>query len=259
MLATSREPLRIDGERIWLVPPFRSLSLTMLWRQTGRSRTEAVRLLAERAEAALPSFVLSPSNCQSAVEICRRLDGIPLAIELAAARVRVLSLEQIAARLHDGFRVLGAGYRTEALRHQTLAHLFLEKSARPHLRFRSGVVGNGKPGDLEDGQPIRYRQPGTRGIHAQEGVVEIRVVCSTAEPDVIPSGDERHGARVAHPKTDARVSVASAQQPARVLGFGPPVADDRHRRCDHEIPLPSTSDGAGLANPRGDGQASLHG
>ena len=120
VLATSREPLRIDGERIWLVPP---LSLPESQDALPPDRAleyEAVRLLAERAEAALPSFVLSPSNCQSAVEICRRLDGIPLAIELAAARVRVLSLEQIAARLHDCFRVLGAGHRTEVPRHQTL-------------------------------------------------------------------------------------------------------------------------------------------
>ena len=120
VLATSREPLRIDGERIWLVPP---LSLPESQDALPPDRAleyEAVRLLAERAEAALPSFVLSPGNCQSAVEICRRLDGIPLAIELAAARVRVLSLEQIAARLHDCFRVLGAGHRTEVPRHQTL-------------------------------------------------------------------------------------------------------------------------------------------
>ena len=112
--------MRSDGERIWLVPP---LSLPESQDALPPDRAleyEAVRLLAERAEAALPSFVLSPGNCQSAVEICRRLDGIPLAIELAAARVRVLSLEQIAARLHDCFRVLGAGHRTEVPRHQTL-------------------------------------------------------------------------------------------------------------------------------------------
>ena len=120
VLATSRESLRIDGERIWLVPPLSLPESPDALPPDRALEYEAVRLLAERAEAALPSFVLSAGNCQSAVEICRRLDGMPLAIELAAARVRVLSLEQIAARLHDCFRVLGAGHRTELPRHQTL-------------------------------------------------------------------------------------------------------------------------------------------
>ena len=79
-----------------------------------------MRLFAERAQAALPSFLLSASNCQAVTDICRRLDGLPLAIELAAARVRALTAEQIAARLDDCFRVLGSGHRTELPRHQTL-------------------------------------------------------------------------------------------------------------------------------------------
>ena len=81
---------------------------------------ESVRLFDERARAALPSFVLSAGNRQAVTDICRRLDGLPLAIELAAARVRALSAEQIAARLDDCFRVLGGGHRTELPRHQTL-------------------------------------------------------------------------------------------------------------------------------------------
>ena len=79
-----------------------------------------MRLFAERARAAQPSFVLSISNCQAVTDICRRLDGMPLAIELAAARVRALSPAQIAARLDDCLRVLGGGHRTELPRHQTL-------------------------------------------------------------------------------------------------------------------------------------------
>src|SRR4029453_6969186 len=81
---------------------------------------EAVRLFAERARAALPSFALSGSAGRAAIDIVRCLDGMPLAIELAAARVGALPVEQIAARLHDCFDVLGAGRRAELPRHQTL-------------------------------------------------------------------------------------------------------------------------------------------
>ena len=104
LLATSREALGIASETAWLVPPLAS--------------DEAVQLFVERAQAALPSF--APSNDAAIMDICRRLDGIPLAIELAAARVRVLSPEQIAERLDDAFRLLTGGSRTSLPRHRTL-------------------------------------------------------------------------------------------------------------------------------------------
>ena len=120
ILATSREPLRSDGERIFLVPPL-SVPGAEEAPPPDRALTyESVRLFAERAQAAQPSFVLSTSNCQARHDICRHLDGMPLAIELAAARVRALSIGQIAARLDDCLRVLGRGHRTELPRHQTL-------------------------------------------------------------------------------------------------------------------------------------------
>ena len=120
ILATSREPLRSEGERIFLVPP---LSVPCSQEAPGPDRAieyDSVRLFAERAQAALPSFRLLASNCHAVTEICRHLDGLPLAIELAAARVRALSVAQIAARLDDCLRVLGSGHRTELPRHQTL-------------------------------------------------------------------------------------------------------------------------------------------
>lgn len=106
VLATSREALGVASETAWLVPPL--------------AGAEAVQLFVERAQATLPSF--TPNDTQTAVvrEICRRLDGIPLAIELAAARVRVLSPEQIAQRLDDAFRLLTVGSRTALPRHRTL-------------------------------------------------------------------------------------------------------------------------------------------
>ena len=106
VLATSREALGIPSETAWLVPPLGS--------------AEAVQLFVERAQASLPSFDLNDSNSAAVRDICRRLDGIPLAIELAAARVRVLSPEQIVVRLNDAFRLLTSGSRTALPRQRTL-------------------------------------------------------------------------------------------------------------------------------------------
>ncbi len=105
ILATSREPLGIAGEQTWLVPPLVS--------------PEAVQLFAERARAVAPSFEVDAGNAAGVEEICARLDGIPLAIELAAARVKVLSVGQIAERLADAFRLLSSGSRTVP-RHRTI-------------------------------------------------------------------------------------------------------------------------------------------
>lgn len=119
MLATSREALRIAGEAAY---PVSSLSLpeamSLPWGDL--MQYEAVRLFADRAAAIRPDFTLNAENARSAVSICRQLDGIPLAIELAAARVKALTPEQIAGRLSDRFRLLTRGSRTALPRHQTL-------------------------------------------------------------------------------------------------------------------------------------------
>ena len=106
ILATSREALSVTSEISWLVPPLAS--------------SEAVQLFVDRAQATLPTFTLSAANAVAVNEICARLDGMPLAIELAAARVRVLSPAQIAGRLDDAFRLLTSGSRTAVPRHRTL-------------------------------------------------------------------------------------------------------------------------------------------
>ena len=119
VLATSREALGIVGEMNW---PVQSLSLPDPMQQPTveeLERYESVRLFMERARYRNPAFILSPQNAQAVIEICIRLDGIPLAIELAAARVG-LSVEQIAARLDDSLRLLTAGGRTATPRQQTL-------------------------------------------------------------------------------------------------------------------------------------------
>ncbi len=123
IVATSREPLRIGPEVIWRVP---SLSLPDYDAQplAELAKSEAVRLFIERASTVLSGFALTRSNAATVAEICRRLDGIPLAIELAAARVAALTPDQIARHLNDRFRLLTSGSRTALPRHQTLRALF---------------------------------------------------------------------------------------------------------------------------------------
>jgi predicted ATPase/class 3 adenylate cyclase len=125
VMATSREALGVPGEVVFQVP-----SLTIPGERRHDAdwlaeviRCEAVRLFVDRATAAVPSFALTPGNASAVVEICRRLDGIPLAIELAAARVTVLSVEEIAEGLSDRFRLLTGGRRTALPRQQTLQAL----------------------------------------------------------------------------------------------------------------------------------------
>ena len=117
ILATSREALGVPGEQAWLVPP---LSLPTHTSLPEVLSSEAGRLFLERARAALPSFVVDDANAPAVSQICRRLDGIPLAIELAAARVRVLAPRQIAARLDDAFTLLTTSGRSTVQRHRTL-------------------------------------------------------------------------------------------------------------------------------------------
>jgi len=107
LLATSREPIGVTGDATRRVP---SLSLA----------DEAIELFADRAHLALSDFAITTENADTVSEICRRLDGLPLAIELAAARVRALSLAEILDGLHDRFRLLTGGSRTAVRRQQTL-------------------------------------------------------------------------------------------------------------------------------------------
>jgi predicted ATPase/class 3 adenylate cyclase len=116
-VATSREPLNVSGEITWRVP---SLSIPEEASGTGAAESEAVALFVERARAADPTFTLTAESAPVVTTICRRLDGLPLAIELAAARVRALSVEEIAARLQDRFSLLTGGARTALPRQRTL-------------------------------------------------------------------------------------------------------------------------------------------
>ncbi len=122
LLASSREALGVAGEQTYRIPPL-SLPSPKEAQAEDVSGSEAVRLFVERAHLVQPAFAITDGNAVAVAEVCRRLDGIPLAIELAAARVRVLAVEQIRVRVDDRFRLLTGGSRTALPRQQTLRAL----------------------------------------------------------------------------------------------------------------------------------------
>ena len=152
LCATSRQALGVQGEIIWRVP---SLSVPNTTRLSEEEPTvtnhimesEAVRLFVARAIESCPDFHMTAGNARAVAEVCARLDGIPLAIELAAVRTKVLAVEQIAARLHDRFRLLTDGSRTTVPRQQTLraaldwSHDLLGTKEQTLLRRLSSFTG----------------------------------------------------------------------------------------------------------------------
>ncbi len=155
VIATSREPLSVPGEHVLPVPP-----LELPRAQADESldqlrQNESVELFTERASAASGSFELTASNQAAVVDLCRRLDGLPLAIELAAVRTRVLSVEQILDRLTDRFGLLTGGSRAALPRHQTLrttiewSHELLAPDERTLLRRLCVFAGRFTLEDVE--------------------------------------------------------------------------------------------------------------
>ncbi len=120
ILATSREVLGIDGERNWPVPPLSLPGTSDQLSAAVLSEYDAVKLFEQRAQLIRPSFALTDENAAAVLQVCRRLDGLPLAIELAAARMHMLSVNQLATRLDDIFGVLVGGARSAPVRHQAL-------------------------------------------------------------------------------------------------------------------------------------------
>ena len=123
ILASSREPLRVSGEANYHVPALAVPALQDRVTVEALPQYPAVGLFVDRATAARPTFRLTEHNARAVAEICRNLDGIPLAIELAAARIRALSVENIAGRLNDRFQFLTGGNRAALPRQQTLRAL----------------------------------------------------------------------------------------------------------------------------------------
>ena len=120
ILATSREVLGVDGERNWPVPPLSLPDDSVRLSAAAVSEFDAVKLFEQRAQLIRQAFALADDNAGAVLTVCRRLDGLPLAIELAAARMRMLSVSQLAGRLDDIFSMLVGGTRSAPPRHQAL-------------------------------------------------------------------------------------------------------------------------------------------
>jgi predicted ATPase len=155
VIATSREPLSVPGEQVVPIPPLQLPSAHGADPLSQVRENEAVMMFTQRAAAASGQFELTASNQAAVVDLCRRLDGLPLAIELAAVRTRVLSPEQILERLSDRFGLLTGGSRAALPRHQTLqttidwSHDLLDGSERTLLRRLCVFAGRFTLDDVE--------------------------------------------------------------------------------------------------------------
>jgi predicted ATPase len=185
VLATSREALAVEGEKAWVLPPLASppavggAARPGAPARAGTAQTllgyEAVRLFVERARAVTPAFALTDANAPAVAAITARLDGLPLALELAAASVGALGVDQVAARLDDVFALLTRGRRTALPRHRTLRALLdwsyhllapAERALLARLAVFRGpftldaaeAVGAGGPGDPVPDARRRWRR-----------------------------------------------------------------------------------------------------
>jgi predicted ATPase/class 3 adenylate cyclase len=157
VLATTREPLGVPGEHVYRVPTLGVPGRQMMPTPESLTQYESVRLFFERARVHQPEFVVTGRNAPAVARVCRQLDGLPLAIELAAARIRALPVEQLAERLDDRFQLLTGGARTALPRQQTLRALIdwsydlLTEQEQTMLRRLSVFVGGWA---LEDAEQV---------------------------------------------------------------------------------------------------------
>lgn len=186
ILATSRESLGISGEMTYRVPSLELPDPRQPSDLDELAQNDCVHLFVDRASAALPHFHLSPKNASAVIQICRRLDGIPLAIELAAARTKVFPPEQIAARLDDRFRLLTGGSRTALERHQTLQALIdwsyeLLSEAERQLLGRLSVFSGGW--SIEAVQAVCADESGDEGLDTLAHLVDKSLVIVEEEAE----------------------------------------------------------------------------
>ncbi|HEV2473473.1 MAG TPA: tetratricopeptide repeat protein, partial [Chthonomonadales bacterium] len=247
VLATSREGLSIPGEVNYSVPslslpePVRSPSTESIY------QSEAVRLFAERAALHQPEFHITPQNGAILAAICRRLDGIPLAIELAAARARSLSLVELNARLDQRFRLLTGGSRTALPRQQTLraaidwSYRLLSPAEKSMLQRLSGFVGGWSlpaaehvcANDEEEALPAVQPEAGSEGMVIKSSMV-LELLTTLTDKSLV-SVDTSTGA------TRYRL-LETVRQFARELfdhGDDGPRVRDRHR--DYFLALAETA------------------
>jgi predicted ATPase/DNA-binding CsgD family transcriptional regulator len=178
ILATSREPLGVPGEHVVLIAPLDATT----------AQSDAVELFLDRARAAVPGYALTPENSAAVVWLCQKLDGIPLAIELAAVRLRSMTAREIAERLNERFRILGPA-RTVTDRHRTL-HAAVDWSyalCSPQEQ-RVWALLSVFPGDFSAAAAEAVGGPGTSGVLAQlAGKSVIYPVHESAPPNGTPA------------------------------------------------------------------------
>jgi predicted ATPase/class 3 adenylate cyclase/DNA-binding CsgD family transcriptional regulator len=224
LLTTSREPIGVSGEVTWRVP---SLSLS----------DEAIELFDDRARRARPDFHVGGDNIEAVTEICRRLDGLPLAIELAAARVRALSVNDIVESLHDRFRLLTGGARTVVRRQQTLrasvdwSHALLSDSERIMFRRLAVFVGGF---DLDAAHAVA-------GADTTERYQVLDQLTLLVEKSLVVAEDSPHGTRF-------RLLETVRQYALEKLGEAGDAAAARDRHRDHYTAVAAALDTPGHAD-----------
>ena len=212
IVATSREPLRTAGEVVYRVPPLpHTADVPGEW-------PAAVTLFALRAAAAAPGFVVTPDNEEAVRELCRRLDGLPLAIELATVRMRTFWLGHLLERLDDRYRVLGSGDRFEAPRHRTSwvsidwsYELCSESERRTWARLANF------PRCPRSRQPRRWAEAGTA-----EQVLDD--VCGLVDKSVLLRDDAHHQPRYAHCLSGRYVDCVRGDRAADCSGRIEPIS-----------------------------------
>jgi predicted ATPase/class 3 adenylate cyclase/DNA-binding CsgD family transcriptional regulator len=218
LLTTSREPLGVAGEVTWGVP---SLSLS----------DEAIELFDDRARRARSGFRVTDANIEAVTEICRRLDGLPLAIELAAARIRALSVNDIVDSLHDRFRMLTGGARTVVRRQQTLrasvdwSYALLSDSERIMLRRLAAFVGGF---DLDAAHAVA-------GADTNERYQVLDQLTLLVEKSLVVAEDNANGTRY-------RLLETVRQYALEKLGESGEADEVRSRHRDHYTSLAAVLD-----------------
>jgi predicted ATPase/class 3 adenylate cyclase/DNA-binding CsgD family transcriptional regulator len=218
VLATSREPLGVPGETTWRVPPLAVPAPSDPSTPEALTAYDAVALFVERARQARPNFAVTNDNAPAVAEICARLDGIPLAIELAAARVRVLSPEGIRTGLDDRFRLLTGGSKRGLARQQTLSasvewsHDLLGEAERTMLRRLSVFAGG-------------FTLDAAEAVCAGNGIEQLQVLdllTSLVDKSLVVADDERSLTRYRLLETIRQfaLSCLEASGEAQAIGDG---------------------------------------
>jgi predicted ATPase/DNA-binding SARP family transcriptional activator len=244
ILATSRELLGVEGERSWPVPPLSLPEEGVRSALPALSTFDAVAFFEQRAQLVVPSFRLDEHNAAAVLQACRRLDGLPLAIDLAAAQLRVLSAAQLADRLDDIFAVLVGGARTAPPRHQTLratldwSHQLLDGDEQAVLR-RLSVFSGG------------FTLPAAERVAAGPGVAPERML------ELLTRLADKSLLRVGHGSGGARYRLLSTVREYALERLAEAAEQDTVRQAHLDFFVGFVTDGAARLDQGGKDPQSL--